>query len=135
MAVRKAGAVWNGSLREGAGTVRFGSGEHAYEGAYSFPSRFEEGDGTNPEELIAAAHAGCFSMALSSELGKVGFEPISIETEATLTLEPVDGAQTISRRIVSPRFPGSPPTPSWSRRKRPRRTVRFREPWQAFPSS
>lgn len=97
MAVRKAGAVWNGSLREGAGTVRFGSGEHAYEGAYSFPSRFEEGDGTNPEELIAAAHAGCFSMALSSELGKVGFEPISIETEATLTLEPVDGAQTISR--------------------------------------
>lgn len=97
MAVRNADAQWKGSLREGSGTLRFGSGEHAYQGSYSFPSRFEEGEGTNPEELIGAAHAGCFSMALSAELGKAGFEPASIETQARVTLEPVDGAQTISR--------------------------------------
>lgn len=100
MAVRSADAVWKGSLREGTGTLRFGSGEHAYQGQYSFPSRFEEGDGTNPEELIGAAHAGCFSMALSAELGREGFEPASIETKANVTLEPVDGAQTISKIVL-----------------------------------
>ena len=72
MPKRTASAVWNGSLTEGNGTMRMGSG--AYEGPYSFQSRFEEGDGTNPEELIAAAHAGCFSMALSAELGKAGHD-------------------------------------------------------------
>ena len=72
MPKRTASAVWNGSLTEGSGTMRMGSG--AYEGPYSFQSRFEEGDGTNPEELIAAAHAGCFSMALSAELGKAGHD-------------------------------------------------------------
>ena len=85
MPTRTASAVWNGSLTEGNGTMRMGSG--AYEGPYSFQSRFEEGDGTNPEELIAAAHAGCFSMALSGELGKAGHEVESVETEATLHLE------------------------------------------------
>src|SRR5215210_9232835 len=70
MPTRTASAVWRGSLTEGNGTMRMGSG--AYEGPYSFQSRFEEGDGTNPEELIAAAHAGCFSMALAGQLGEAG---------------------------------------------------------------
>jgi osmotically inducible protein OsmC len=65
--------------------MRMGSG--AYEGAYSFQSRFEEGEGTNPEELLAAAHAGCFSMALSGNLGRAGFEPESVDTEATVKIE------------------------------------------------
>jgi lipoyl-dependent peroxiredoxin len=85
MPKRSASAVWNGSLTEGNGTMRMASG--AYEGPYSFQSRFEEGDGTNPEELIAAAHAGCFSMALSAELGKAGHDVESVDTEATLHLD------------------------------------------------
>jgi osmotically inducible protein OsmC len=84
MAVRKASAVWNGTLREGEGKMRLGSG--AYEGPYTYASRFEEGPGTNPEELIGAAHAGCFSMFLSALLSKAGFTPNSIETTATVHL-------------------------------------------------
>lgn len=84
MATRNATAVWNGGLKDGGGTVRLGSG--AFEGAYSFSSRFEEGTGTNPEELIGAAHAGCFSMALSSALGKAGFAPKKITTTAKVHL-------------------------------------------------
>ena len=84
MAVRKASAVWKGTLREGAGTMKLGSG--AYEGPFTYASRFEEGPGTNPEELIGAAHAGCFSMFLSALLSKAGFSPTSIETTATVTL-------------------------------------------------
>ena len=68
---RTAEARWDGSLQEGRGVMRMASG--AYEGPYSFQSRFQEGDGTNPEELIAAAHAGCFSMALSADLGRAGY--------------------------------------------------------------
>jgi osmotically inducible protein OsmC len=75
--------------------MRMASG--AYEGPYSFQSRFEEGDGTNPEELIAAAHAGCFSMALSGELGKAGHEPESVETEAIVHLEKVTDGFAIKR--------------------------------------
>jgi osmotically inducible protein OsmC len=78
MPVREARAVWNGTLKEGEGKMRLGGG--AYEGPYSFSSRFEEGKGTNPEELIGAAHAGCFSMALSGALGRAGFLPKKIET-------------------------------------------------------
>jgi lipoyl-dependent peroxiredoxin len=85
MAKRTANARWDGSLTEGNGTMRLGSG--AYEGNYSFQSRFEEGEGTNPEELIAAAHAGCFSMALSAGLGQAGHNAESVETEATVHLE------------------------------------------------
>jgi osmotically inducible protein OsmC len=85
MAVRKADAQWNGSLKEGKGTMKLQSG--AYEGAYSYASRFESGTGTNPEELIGAAHAGCFSMALSAGLGKAGYTPDSIRTEAKVHLE------------------------------------------------
>ena len=84
MAIRHAEAVWQGSLRDGKGTMKLGSG--AFEGAYSFSSRFEEGTGTNPEELIGAAHAGCYSMALSSGLGKAGFTPSRIFTKADVTL-------------------------------------------------
>lgn len=84
MAVRTAEAVWQGNLRAGKGTMKLGSG--AFEGAYSFSSRFEEGTGTNPEELIGAAHAGCYSMALSGDLGKVGITPERIFTTARVTL-------------------------------------------------
>jgi osmotically inducible protein OsmC len=85
MPKRTANARWEGSLREGGGTLKLGSG--AYEGAYSFQSRFEEGDGTNPEELIGAAHAGCFSMALTAGLGGAGHDVESVETDATVHLE------------------------------------------------
>jgi lipoyl-dependent peroxiredoxin len=87
MAKRTASAVWEGTLREGKGTVKLGSG--AFEGQYSFASRFEEGTGTNPEELIGAAHAGCFSMALAAGLTKAGFSPTRISTKASVSLEKV----------------------------------------------
>lgn len=87
MAIRKANAVWEGGLKDGKGTMKLGSG--AYQGAYSFASRFEEGSGTNPEELIAAAHAGCFSMALSAGLGKSGIKAERVQTEAKAHLEKV----------------------------------------------
>ena len=87
MAKRTASAVWKGTLREGGGTVKLGSG--AFEGKYSFASRFEDGTGTNPEELIGAAHAGCFSMALAAGLTKAGFNPTRISTTAQVSLEKV----------------------------------------------
>jgi lipoyl-dependent peroxiredoxin len=110
MPERRATAVWNGSLTEGNGTMRMASG--AYEGPYSFQSRFEEGDGTNPEELIAAAHAGCFSMALSGELGNLGHTPDSVETEATVHLDQVENGFAIKRidlhtRVNAPGVPES----------------------------
>lgn len=83
---RTSTAKWQGTLKEGKGTLSTQS-PALYNLDYSFVSRFEEGIGTNPEELIAAAHAGCFSMAFSSELGKAGFTPESIETSCTITLE------------------------------------------------
>ena len=95
MALRTANAVWNGTLREGDGQMRFGGG--AFEGAYSFESRFEEGEGTNPEELIAAAHAGCFSMALSGELGRAGYSPEKVSTEARVSLVKGDEGFRINR--------------------------------------
>lgn len=101
MPKRTASAVWNGSLEEGAGTMRMASG--AYEGPYSFQSRFQEGDGTNPEELIAAAHAGCFSMALSADLGRAGHQAETVETTATVHLELGDGPPTIARIVLDTR--------------------------------
>ena len=95
MAIRSADAVWEGTLREGAGTMKMVSG--AYEGQYSFSSRFEEGEGTNPEELIAAAHAGCFSMALAAELGGAGYTPRRVSTTADVHLTKGDGGFGISR--------------------------------------
>jgi lipoyl-dependent peroxiredoxin len=94
MPVRKAEATWIGTLREGKGTIKFGSG--AYEGAYSFASRFEEGPGTNPEELLGAAHAGCFSMALSSALVRAGYTPARISTQAEVTLGKIDEKNRIT---------------------------------------
>jgi lipoyl-dependent peroxiredoxin len=101
MAKRQASARWDGSLTDGNGTMRMATG--AFEGPYSFQSRFQEGDGTNPEELIAAAHAGCFSMALSGELGRAGNEPESVETDATVHLEEVEGGFAITRIELSTR--------------------------------
>ncbi len=87
MPVRKSEAQWNGTLRDGKGTMKLGSG--AFSGEYSFKTRFENEPGTNPEELVGAAHAGCFSMALSSILEKGGFPPESIHTVAEVKLEKV----------------------------------------------
>lgn len=87
MPVRNAQARWEGSLQKGKGTVKLGSG--AFEGKYSFQSRFEEGPGTNPEELIGAAHSGCFSMALSHLLGQAGHHPETIDTKAAVRVEKV----------------------------------------------
>jgi lipoyl-dependent peroxiredoxin len=95
MPKRRAEARWDGSLQDGNGTMRMASG--AYEGPYSFQSRFQEGDGTNPEELIAAAHAGCFSMALSGELGRAGHTAESVETNATVHLDKVGEGFGITR--------------------------------------
>jgi len=84
MAIRKASAVWNGTLKGGKGSMKLGSG--AFEGAYTYASRFEEGPGTNPEELVGAAHAGCFSMYLSAVLTDAGFSPVKIQTSARVHL-------------------------------------------------
>jgi lipoyl-dependent peroxiredoxin len=94
MATRNGSAVWEGTLREGKGTVKLGSG--AFEGPYSFASRFEDGAGTNPEELIGAAHAGCFSMALAAGLSKAGISPKRIATTAKVHLGQVDGGFKIT---------------------------------------
>ena len=109
MPKRTANARWEGSLQEGSGTMRMASG--AYEGPYSFQSRFEEGEGTNPEELIAAAHAGCFSMALSLGLGQAGHEPESIETEATVAIDKAGGGFAITHILLRTRarVPGIDP--------------------------
>jgi lipoyl-dependent peroxiredoxin len=93
MATHSGSARWTGDLSSGAGRVTVG--ERAWTGDYSFRSRFEDGAGTSPEELIAAAHAGCFSMALAHALSEAGHAPLSIETAARVQLRPVDGAPTI----------------------------------------
>ncbi|MEW5827959.1 MAG: OsmC family protein [Chloroflexota bacterium] len=93
MAIRNAEAVWTGSLKEGKGSMKFGT----YEGAYTWSSRFENGQGTNPEELLGAAHAGCFSMALSSGLGKNGFTPANIRTQAQVSIEVIEGKARITK--------------------------------------
>ncbi len=85
MPVRRASAQWNGGIKDGKGTMKLGSG--AFEGNYSFGTRFEDAPGTNPEELIGAAHAGCFSMALSLFLENAGHKPESIQTSAEVSIE------------------------------------------------
>ncbi len=92
---RTASAVWNGDLKQGKGTLTTASGV-LKETPYSFTARFENGTGTNPEELIAAAHAGCFAMALSAFLGKAGFTPDRLAATANLSLDQVDGNWTIT---------------------------------------
>jgi osmotically inducible protein OsmC len=93
MLLRKANAVWEGTLKEGKGRMRLGSG--AWEGPYSFESRFASGTGTNPEELIGAAHAGCFSMALAAMLTEAGHPPTAVRTEAEVGLEAMRGGYLI----------------------------------------
>ncbi len=94
MPTRTANAVWRGDLKDGKGSMKFGGG--GFEGQYSFASRFEEGPGTNPEELIAAAHAGCFSMALSAELAGAGHTPTRVETTAKVHIGKVEGGFAIN---------------------------------------
>jgi lipoyl-dependent peroxiredoxin len=106
--VRKASAVWNGSLKEGKGTISTES-KVLSNARYSFSTRFENGIGTNPEELIAAAHAGCFSMALSGQLGNAGMTAESIETTAAVTLEKVEAGFTVTKihLDVTAKVPGA----------------------------
>jgi lipoyl-dependent peroxiredoxin len=100
MAARTANAMWEGTINEGGGRMSLGSG--AFEGAYSFQSRFGEGDnGTNPEELIAAAHAGCFTMALTLVLEQAGTPADSLQTQARATLRNLDGIPTITKMSLS----------------------------------
>jgi lipoyl-dependent peroxiredoxin len=105
--VRKASAVWNGSLKQGKGTISTETGVLSNT-PYSFSSRFESGRGTNPEELIGAAHAGCFAMALSAELGNAGITPESLEVTATVTLERLDAGFTVTKvhLDLAARIPG-----------------------------
>lgn len=107
---RSASAVWKGGLKDGSGTISTQSGVLA-DTQYSFGTRFEEGKGTNPEELIAAAHAGCFSMALSAQLNNAGQTAESIETEATVTLEKADGGFSVTavHLKVRAKVPGATP--------------------------
>jgi osmotically inducible protein OsmC len=104
---RKGSAHWEGGIRDGRGTVSTDSGVLA-EAQYSFSTRFEDGKGTNPEELIAAAHAGCFSMALSKQLEDAGMKAESIDTSAAVTLEKTDAGFTITKvhLDVTARIPG-----------------------------
>jgi osmotically inducible protein OsmC len=106
MATRDGNAEWRGDLRGGSGTVSVASG--LFDGTYSFGTRFEEEPGTNPEELIAAAHAACFSMALSNILAEAGHAPESVKTTAKVHLRFVDGAPTIAQidLITEGRVPG-----------------------------
>ena len=108
---RTASAEWRGSLKDGKGTISTGSGV-LKETQYSFSTRFENGAGTNPEELIAAAHAGCFSMALSAELGKAGLTPETVRTAATVTLDRTDAGFTVteSHLDVTAKIPGADPS-------------------------
>lgn len=106
--IRKASAVWKGSLKEGKGTVSSDSGVLSNT-PYSFATRFENAKGTNPEELIAAAHAGCFTMALSAQLGNAGITPESLETTASLSLDKLESGWAITKihLDVTARIPGA----------------------------
>ncbi len=99
MVIREARAQWEGDLRSGKGSMRLGSG--AFEGPFSFKSRFEDGAGTNPEELLGAAHAGCFSMAFSNMLSEAGHPPTRVQTRARVHFGVVDGKATITRIELS----------------------------------
>jgi lipoyl-dependent peroxiredoxin len=95
MPIRTASARWQGNLKDGSGTLKTGKG--GYEGNYSYASRFEEGQGTNPEELVGAAHAACYSMAFSNQLDGAGFTPTSVQTTAKVHFEKVDGGFGVTR--------------------------------------
>ena len=107
---RRASAIWNGDLKSGKGSISTASGTLS-NAQYSFTTRFENGVGTNPEELVAAAHAGCFSMALSAQLGEAGMKPEKIETSATVTMDQLDSGWTITEVLleVKAKVPGADP--------------------------
>ena len=107
MPIRKAEAEWKGGLKDGKGNLKLGSG--AFEGPYSFRDRFEDGTNTNPEELIGAAHAGCFTMALSAQLGGAGLTAQKLETTATVSLEKVGDGFSITKSHLDlvARVPGA----------------------------
>jgi osmotically inducible protein OsmC len=98
MPVRKAEATWNGGLKDGRGDVALGSG--AFKGSYSFGTRFESAPGTNPEELIGAAHAACYSMALAAGLGKAGFSPKRVHTTASVSIDKVGEGFKITKIVL-----------------------------------
>ena len=106
MPTRKAHARWEGSLKAGRGRIDFGSG--GFTGAYSFASRFEDGADTNPEELLGAAHAGCFAMALSLVLGQAGFEAEYVDATAHVTIMPREGGFKITKShlVCEAKVPG-----------------------------
>ena len=107
MVIRSAEALWEGNLKDGKGKMKLGSG--LFDGPYSFATRFEHAPGTNPEELIAAGHAGCFTMALSAQLTGAGLTPDTISTSAALTLEMVEKSWTVTKihLEVTARVPGA----------------------------
>ena len=109
MPTRTAHARWEGAIKEGKGTLDFGNG--AFKGAYSFRSRFEDGAGTNPEELLGAAHAGCFAMALSLILGMAGFTPDYVDATAHVTVTPQNGGFKITKShiVCEAKVPGIGP--------------------------
>jgi osmotically inducible protein OsmC len=106
MATRNASATWKGNLMEGDGSMALGSG--AWEGPFTFKSRFEDGQGTNPEELIGAAEAGCFTMQLAHNLSEAGHVPDSVQTQSRVHIRNIDGNPTISQidLVTSARVPG-----------------------------
>ena len=119
---RTATAVWNGSLREGSGNISTQSGVLS-SAPYSFATRFENGKGTNPEELIAAAHAGCFTMALDAQLATMHFTPDKLQTTATVTLDKIDTGWAITKvhLDVAASFAASPHRPSKQPQPAPRK--------------
>lgn len=104
MPTKKANAEWKGDLKSGKGTMELESG--SYKGNYTFATRFKDEEGSNPEELIGAAHAGCFSMALSNELAEAGHDPKSVKTKAEVTIDPSKGEITEIKLITEANVPG-----------------------------
>lgn len=103
MPTKKANAEWKGDLKNGKGTMELESG--SYKGSYTFATRFKDEDGSNPEELIGAANAGCFSMALSNELAEAGYDPKSVKTKAEVTIDPSKGEITEIKLITEANVP------------------------------
>ena len=132
--LRKASAVWNGSLKEGKGTISTDS-KVLSNAQYSFSTRFENGIGTNPEELIAAAHAGCFTMALSSILSSAGHPPDSVGTDARVHLRNIDGAPTLARIDLDTVGQASTSRNFNATQSKPRRPARSPAPLPGSPRS
>ena len=134
---RTASAVWHGTLKEGKGTISTASGV-LKDSQYSFSTRFADGIGTNPEELIAAAHAGCFTMALSNQLTTANLPPESLETKATVTFDRTDAGPTITKIVLATtaKVPGcGSRRHSTKRRRTPRTTAQFRGCSRTTPRS